>query len=35
MGEMRIMGSDGDQRVIWDVSKDIEVEAAEETFVGK
>ncbi len=30
--EMRIMGPEGDQKIIWDAGKDIEVEAARDTF---
>ena len=32
MGEMRIMGSEGDVKVIWDKNKDVEVLAAKEQF---
>ena len=32
MGEMRIMGSEGDLKVIWDAEKPEEVEAAREQF---
>jgi len=32
MGEMRIMGSEGDVKVIWDKDKDIEVLVAKEQF---
>lgn len=32
MGEMRVLGSEGDQKVIWNPSNDDEVEVAEMTF---
>lgn len=32
MGELRILGREGDTKVIWDPSNDDEVEAAEEQF---
>lgn len=32
MGEMRIIASEGDQKVVWDKDNDDEVEAAEATF---
>lgn len=32
MGELRIMGSKGDTKVIWDPDNEDEVEAAEEQF---
>jgi hypothetical protein len=32
MGEMRIMGKEGDVKVIWDKNKDVEVMVAKEQF---
>jgi hypothetical protein len=32
MGEMRVLGVEGDQKVVWDPSNDDEVEVAEMTF---
>ena len=32
MGELRILGKEGDTKVIWDPKNDDEVEAAEEQF---
>jgi hypothetical protein len=32
MGELRVLASDGDQKVVWDADNEDEVEVAEMTF---